>query len=68
MSIKVKNIEWDCKDEGYSQEAIGLPRNVTIQNPAPELLVDAEGEAENICNYLSDRYGWCILAFDVEVA
>ncbi len=62
--IIVSNIEWDTDGE-----RVNLPTKVIIRRPSPELLEDAEngGYDDLVCDYLSDRFGWCICGFAVDV-
>lgn len=61
--IVVTSIKWDAP------KSAGLPKKVVIdinENNA-DLLEDIDGYADNLCDYLSDEYGYCIEGFCVEV-
>ena len=55
--LKITNIVWDF-DEGEEGSFTELPDNVIIEDSIEE---------EEIADYLSDNYGWCVESFDVEV-
>lgn len=55
MKIKVYNIEWDTDGEVNAD----LPKEVIIDNPADEI--------DDIADYLSDEYGFCIFGFCTEL-
>lgn len=58
--ITVSNIDWyDGNDT--------LPSKIEIVDPDPALLEDIEGEAENLAEYLSDKYGYSVNGFAVDV-
>ena len=61
MKLIVSNITWDTDGE-----AVNLPEKVIIDNPTDEMLEDADGYADAICDYLSDKYGWCVFNFSVD--
>ena len=52
--LKAINIKWDT--DGDMEVLNELPTEVTI----PE-----NTEEEDICDYLSDEYGYCVFGFDV---
>ena len=60
--IIITNIKWDAP------KSVGLPKKVIIDiNVENEyLLEDADGYADELCNYLSDKYEYCIKGFNVE--
>ena len=60
--IVVTNIKWDAP------KSSGLPKKVVIDiNQDNEyLLEDIDGYADELCNYLSDEYEYCIEGFIVE--
>lgn len=60
--IVATNIKWD------TPKSAGLPKRVVIDiNKDNEyLLEDIEGYADELCDYLSDEYGYCIEGFNVE--
>ena len=65
--ILVTGINWDV-DEGDIKE-LGLPEEVMIDNPSPEMIedVEEEGYCDDVAEYLSDEYGWCVCGFTAEV-
>lgn len=60
--IIITNIKWDAP------KSAGLPKKVVIDvNVGNEyLLEDIDGYADELCNYLSDEYEYCIKGFNVE--
>lgn len=55
--IRVTNIVWDF-DEGEEGSYTELPGTVDIEEPI---------ELDEVADYISDIYGWCISELDVEV-
>lgn len=57
MFITVTNIVWDTEDNGeiLSAEELGLPCEVEIEEHI---------DHEDIADYLSDEYGYCIFSFE----
>ena len=51
-TYKIKNIEWDT--DGSEEVLASLPKSVNV----PSIISD-----ENIANYLSDKYGYCVFSF-----
>lgn len=60
--LTISNIEWD-KDDNDAD----LPVQLVIDNPTSFLLEDINGEAENIANYLSDAFGYCVCGFTIDL-
>lgn len=62
--ILVANIDWDT--DGYE---VDLPEEVVIKKPTKEMLEDIKegGYAEDVCEYLSDEYGYCVVGFTAEI-
>ena len=60
--IIVTNIKWDAP------KSAKLPKRVAIDiNEDNEyLLEDIDGYADNLCDYLSDEYEYCIEGFNIE--
>ena len=57
MKIRAYDIDWDT--DGEDPNALDLPREVVID-------LDAEGiedPDQQVADWLSDRYGWCINRF-----
>ena len=70
QSIIVSDIDWDT--DGDKEIEKKLPKEVLI--PITEnnfnLIEDWNGDkgyAENICDFLSDNYGYCIYSFSVDI-
>ena len=59
--ILVKDISWDT--DGEDPEELELPPEVLIDDPSEEMLDNVYEYAELICDYLSDKYGYCIKGF-----
>lgn len=63
MKIKVTNIVWDTDGE-----IVDLPTEVIIpEEDAGELAEDIGYYDDDLANYLSDRYGWCLETFSAEI-
>lgn len=60
--IVVTNIKWDAP------KSVGLPQKVIIDinEDNKYLLEDIDGYADELCDYLSDKYEYCIEEFNVE--
>lgn len=60
--IIVTSIKWDAP------KSADLPKRVVIDiNKDNEyLLEDIDGYADELCDYLSDEYGYCIEGFNVK--
>ena len=63
MKIRVFNIVWDT-DGDYIED---LPTEVIIDNPTDEMLDCVGGYDDEVADYLSDEYGWCIESFEMEL-
>lgn len=67
QGIIVSDINWDT--DGNKEIKKKLPKEVLI--PITEnnfnLIEDWNGCAENICDFLSDNYGYCIYSFSVDI-
>ena len=60
--IIVSNIKWDApRSTNLPQEVI-----IDINERTEYLLEDIDGYADNVCEYLSDAYEYCIKGFNVE--
>ena len=69
--ILVWNIDWDTTtDECEEFEAPELPTDVEIENPTEKMVQEVEenGYCEDVENYLSDEYGFCVNGFCVGFA
>ena len=64
MTIVITEIQWDIDDDIDPSEE-GLPESVIIDNPTQEMLEDINGYANNIADYLSDTYGYCVFNFTI---
>lgn len=64
--IHVTNIDWDTDDADPSE--LGLPDEVTIDITDDNvcLLEEIDGYADNLLDYLSDTYGYCIKGFNAD--
>lgn len=60
--IIVGNIDWDAP------KSAKLPKKVIIDITEENkyLLEDIDGYADEVCDYLSDEYGYCLNSFAVE--
>lgn len=56
--IHVYNIIWDKEVDGEIQD-VNLPEEVYLEDDDVE-------DIEEIADFLSDKYGWCILDLDIE--
>ena len=56
--IHVYNIIWDKEVDGEIQD-VNLPEEVYLEDNDVE-------DIEEIADFLSDKYGWCILKLDIE--
>ena len=64
MTIQVTDIDWDLTDEGGDPlpkkeiKELNLPKDIDIE-------IDNDGRDldEQICDYLSDEYGFCVNSF-----
>lgn len=52
--MKITDIVWDCEE--LDQDEIGLPSEVEVPD---------EVEEDEIADWLSDEYGWCVLAYSM---
>lgn len=52
--MKITDIKWDC--DGLDQEELDLPSEVEVPN---------ELEEDEIADWLSDEYGWCVEYFSI---
>ncbi len=64
MKIRVTNIDWDW-DENDGPRPEELPSEVIIDDPMliPSLAIDIEGDAENLAEWLTNKYGYCLRGF-----
>ena len=58
--MKAVNIEWDITDDvfDYNIDDCDLPTSVEI----PSYIEDIE----DVADYLSDEYGFCVISFDIQ--
>lgn len=61
--IRVFNIIWDVDNEVEKDD---LPESVIIENPSQEMPEDLNGYSDQIADYLSDEYGFCVQGFLTE--
>lgn len=61
MKLIISNIDWD-KSENKEAD---LPTEVIVDDPmmVPHLLEGINEDAENVAEYLSNRYGYCVCGF-----
>jgi hypothetical protein len=57
MALKITNIDWDTDGEDVT-----LPSELVI-DPVAEGI---ENPSEQVADFLSDRYGWCVKGFVCE--
>lgn len=64
MKLIVSNIDWDTSGDDFAAPA-DLPVTVTIDDPMllPHLMEDVEGSAENLAEWLTQEYGYCLKGF-----
>jgi len=57
--IRITGIVWDTEDDGevISQDELGLPSDVEI---------DDDIDDDDIADYLSDEYGYCVICFSID--
>ena len=74
MKIRFYDIEWDVTDSANTVEEekyilSTLPTEVIVDNPDDEL-IDAycSGWDDELADYLSDEYGYCLNSFMFEEA
>lgn len=65
MKLTVSNIDWDYDED----EEPKLPTKIVIDDPdiLQQVLVDIDGEAENLADYLTDAYGYCVRGFTTNI-
>lgn len=64
MKLIVSNIDWDTSGDDLL-EPVDLPSTVTIDDPMllPHLMENVDGEAENLAEWLTQKYGYCLKGF-----
>lgn len=70
MKIIVSNIDWDWDGKNDGEPCPEhLPTELVIDDPelVPKLLEDIDGYAENLAEYLSDTYEYCVCGFMTDV-
>ena len=61
--LKAINIKWDVSDEKLPEADIkAIMEN---ENLPEEVAIPENIEEEDICDYLSDEYGYCVFGFDI---
>ena len=65
VCIACTGIMWDA--DGETPCEIGLPENVVIINPNDEMINDCDYYNDEVVNYLSDKYGFCIEGFSMHL-
>lgn len=67
MKIVITNIDWDYEGKGNGAEC-PFPSELTLEvEPSSPLLENIYGEAENLAEYLTDKYECCVCGFVPEV-
>jgi len=59
----VNKIKWDT--DGVSAKELGLPRAVELPETLNIDSDDINGYLDDVANYLSDEYGYCVFDFNV---
>lgn len=69
MKIKITNIDWDIDEDDltYAKENLPSQTEIEITSETKYLLEDIDGYADNLTEFLSDKYGYCLNHYDVEV-
>lgn len=70
MQISVTNIDWDWDGKHDGEPCPEhLPTELVIDDPelVPKLSEDIDGYAENLADYLSDTYEYCVCGFVAEL-
>jgi hypothetical protein len=58
MSVQITDINWDTAD--IDPEELGLPSEVIV-----DYAVEGIADDEEVADWLSDKYGWCVESFSV---
>ena len=66
--MKAFDIEWDLEDdvEDYNIDDYDLPTEVDIPDWVIEDCLDETEMVDEIGDYLSDEYGFCVIEFGLE--
>lgn len=69
MKIKITNIDWDIDEDDltYAKENLPSQTEIEITSETKYLLEDIDGYADNLTEFLSDKYGYCLNHYNVEV-
>ena len=62
VTVDITNINWDT--DGYSVKKLGLPTELLSIDVLVEDPNDNEEIEHEICEGLSDTYGWCVNDFN----
>lgn len=67
MKLTISDIEWDYPGEEHKK--CPLPTEVVVEDPdvLSYLLEDVDDYSDNIADYLSDTYGYCVYGFTTDV-
>ncbi len=57
--MKITNIVWDIDDENEEAGTLTLPT---------EVIIDEAVDKEDVADFLSDEFGWCVKGFCIERA
>ena len=65
--LVISNIAW--KTDGVNPEALDLPDTIEIEIDQENdyLLEDADGYSDEVCEYISNTYGYCVAGFATDV-
>lgn len=69
MKIKITNIDWDIDEDDltYAKENLPSQTEIEITSETKYLLEDIDGYADNLTEFLSVKYGYCLNHYNVEV-
>ena len=63
VKVRMTNIVWDIDDEDNADDIRKqLPKQVTHVFDMPEIDL-----SEDVTDWLSDTYGWCVVSCNVEI-
>jgi len=64
MKIRLYDIEWDTDN---ADEEVNLPTEVIIENPTESQIEAVDTYDNELADYLSDNYGFCLFSFASEI-
>ena len=65
MKIRLYDIEWGVDLDDISE--MDLPKEVIINNPTEKQIEAVDYYDDELADYLSDNYGFCIFEFKAEI-